>query len=568
MPKVLKEPVLEEANVVEIEPQTEQINLFAFQNEIEQATLLDDDSDGFITGDEEVFTPKLAVGTRVYYEDRVLEILDYLYDGNTVEIGDIEQLKGLNTFKARERVPATFLDKCTVMENHYSDGELANLIVDAAENEDKSKETLETIKAASIINQTEQAFNHNLAMDFIDRVQSGTLNYSYSPEHNLYDGGAKTKCKANIEAIKLLKRLEETSQPATSEQQIILAGYVGFGGLANALTPNKSGWESEYAEIKALLTEAEFKSAEESTTTAYFTEQMIIENIYKALSRFGFRGGNILDPAMGTGNFYSALPENMKDSNLFGVELDSITGRIAQKLYPTAEIELKGFEETNYPDQFFDVAIGNIPFNNIQLSDKRYDKYNFKIHDYFIAKSLDKVRPGGVVAFITSKGTLDKANQNVRKYIAQRAELIGAIRLPNTAFKQVAGTEVTSDILFFQKRERDIVPNEENTPWLAVSRDDNDIPMNQYFIDHPEMILGEMVFDESMYGSDKTTACHAIQGDDLSDRLDQAIHYLDCNYEEATSEFEDEKESSKDGGVPALLHHLQKAFFKCLIAMR
>ncbi len=548
--KVLKEPVLEEANVVEVEPQTEQINLFAFQNEIEQAVLLDDDSDGFITGDEEVFTPKLAVGTRVYYEDRVLEILDYLYDGNTVEIGDIEQLKGLNTFKVRERVPATFLDKCTVMENHYSDGELANLIVDAAENEDKSKETLETIKAASIINQTEQAFNHNLAMDFIDRVQSGTLNYSYSPEHNLYDGGAKTKCKANIEAIKLLKRLEEIGQPATSEQQIILAGYVGWGGLANALTPNKAGWESEYAEIKALLTEEEFKSAEESTTTAYFTEQMIIENIYKALSRFGFRGGNILDPAMGTGNFYSVLPENMKDSNLFGVELDSITGRIAQKLYPTAEIELKGFEETTYPDQFFDVAIGNIPFNNIQLSDKRYDKYNFKIHDYFIAKSLDKVRPGGIVAFITSKGTLDKTNQNVRKYIAQRAELIGAIRLPNTAFKQVAGTEVTSDILFFQKRERDIVPNEENTPWLAVSRDDNDIPMNQYFIDHPEMILGEMVFDESMYGSDRNTACHSIQGDDLSDRLDQAIHYLDCTYEEATSEFEDEKESSKES-VPA-----------------
>jgi len=367
------------------------------------------------------------------------------------------------------------------------------------------------------------------------------LNYRFSEEHHLYEGGAKTKCRNNIAAIRLLKDLQEQGRAVTQDEQIVLARFVGWGGLANALTPGKSGWETEYGEIKSLLTEDEFLSAQQSTTTAYYTEQSIISSIYAALGKLGFQSGNILDPAMGTGNFYSVLPGSMEASQLYGVELDTISGDIARQLYPTAEIQVKGFEDCDYPDQFFDVVIGNIPFNDIRVSDRRYDRYRFKIHDYFLAKSLDKTRPGGIVAVITSKYTLDKANQTNRKYLAQRAELLGAIRLPNNAFKAVAGTEATADILFLKKREREIVPDEENSPWLSIEENKDGIPMNSYFIDHPEMVLGTMVFDESMFGNAKTTACHPNPEDDLQERLEQAVFYLEGTYEEATSEYAEEK---------------------------
>jgi len=394
-------------------------------------------------------------------------------------------------------------------------------------------------------------YSHAVMNDFNTHAWGDGLNYRYSPEHNLYEGGPKTKCRNNIEAIRLLKNLEAEGRLATVEEQTVLAKFIGWGGLANALTPGKNGWEKEYEEIKALLTEEEFKSAQESTTTAYYTEQSVIGHIYTALERFGFREGNIIDPAMGTGNFYSMLPASMSNSKLYGVELDTITGGIAKQLYPDAAIEVKGYEEVNYPDHFFDIAIGNIPFNSIKISDSRYDKHNFRIHDYFIAKTLDKVRSGGIIAFITSKYTLDKANPAIRKYMAQRAELLGAIRLPNNAFKSVAGTEATTDIIFLQKRDSEVVPDERDSPWISVEENEGGIPINSYFIDHPEMVLGEMVFDESMFGNEKTTACHPREGDNLDKLLGNAVYYLDGQYREPSTDFEGDKETEARESINA-----------------
>ncbi len=372
--------------------------------------------------------------------------------------------------------------------------------------------------------------DNEITEDFsLDNTEE-TQNYIYSEEHNLYDGGVKTKCKKNIEIIKLLKQLEEENRQATKEEQIILAGYNGFGGLANALTPNKVGFEEEYNTFKKILTEEEFASASKSTTTAFYTEQKIIKAMYKALENFGFEQGKILDPSMGTGNFFSVLPPKMQKSNLFGVEIDDITGRIARQLYPNENIEIKGFEETDYPNGFFDVAISNIPFNNLQINDPAYNKYNFKIHDYFIAKMIDKVRAGGIVAIITTKGTLDKADSRLRKYVNERAELIGAIRLPNNAFKQVANTEVTSDIIFFQKREQPLLPIQNNASWLNISENENGIPINNYFTQNPQMILGEMVFDSSMYGNEKLTACKPFENANIEELLNKAIENLHCKY--------------------------------------
>lgn len=267
-------------------------------------------------------------------------------------------------------------------------------------------------------------------------------------------GGAKEKFRRNVEAIRMLEQIESESRLATPEEQKILSQYVGWGGLADAFDESKSAWAVEYRELKELLSDAEYASARESTLNAHYTSPMIIRSIYEALENMGFEKGNVLEPAMGIGNFFGMLPEKMQESRLYGVELDGITGRIAKQLYPKVDIKITGFEKTDYPNDFFDVAIGNVPFGQYKVADKQYDKNNFLIHDYFFAKTLDKVRPGGVVAFVTSKGTMDKKSPEVRKYLAQRAELLGAVRLPNTAFKENAGTEVTSDILFLKKRDR------------------------------------------------------------------------------------------------------------------
>ena len=322
--------------------------------------------------------------------------------------------------------------------------------------------------------------------------KSGAVNFHIAPETEESAGkgfAAKEKFRQNVEAIRMLEKIEGENRIATPEEQEILAKYVGWGGLADAFDETKANWVSEYQELKSLLSAEEYDSARESTLNAHYTSPVIIEAIYDAMERMGFSKGSILEPAMGIGNFFGMLPENMQESRLYGVELDGITGRIARQLYPNADVKITGFEKTDYPNDFFDVAIGNVPFGQYKVADRAYDKHNFLIHDYFFAKALDKVRPGGVVAFVTSKGTMDKKSPEVRKYLAQRAELLGAIRLPNTAFKENAGTEVTSDILFLKKRDRviDIEPD-----WVHLCENEDGIAMNQYFADHPEMIMGKM----------------------------------------------------------------------------
>lgn len=341
-------------------------------------------------------------------------------------------------------------------------------------------------------------------------------------DDNLGAGGAKAKYAMNAAAIRTLKAIEAAGRPATREEQETLSRYVGWGGIPQAFEPENAAWAKEYTELKELLTDEEYNMARASTLNAHYTSPTVIREIYKAVERMGFSTGNILEPACGVGNFFGLLPESMAASNLYGVELDNITGRIARQLYPKADITVSGFEETDRRD-FYDLAVGNVPFGRYKVADRAFDKYNFLIHDYFFAKSIDQVRPGGVIAFITSKGTMDKQSPEVRKYIAQRAELLGAVRLPNNAFKANAGTEVTSDILFLQKRDRPIVTEPD---WVHLGQTDEGIPINHYFAEHPEMVLGTMAWDDSMYGNQQETACLPIEGANLSDQLSDALHHI------------------------------------------
>ncbi|MDW5299209.1 MAG: SNF2-related protein [Sedimentibacter sp.] len=322
------------------------------------------------------------------------------------------------------------------------------------------------------------------------------INYKYKDDDKI-EGGLKTKYKNNIEAIKLLKAIEQESRLASSEEQSILAKYSGWGGMPQAFDEKSNSWANEYNELKSILTEEEYKSARASTPNAHYTSKEVIKSIYTAIDNFGFNKGNILEPSMGVGYFFSQLPESMEKSKLYGVELDDISGRISKQLYQKADIQIKGYQDTEFQNNFFDVAIGNVPFGDYKVYDSEYSKYNLFIHDYFIAKTIDKVRPGGVVAFVTSKGTMDKQDNSVRKYIAERADLIGAIRLPNDTFKEIANTDVTTDILFLQKRDS---INLEEPEWINVLHNDDGIPVNKYFIDNPSMMLGEMVFDEKRKG--------------------------------------------------------------------
>ncbi len=356
---------------------------------------------------------------------------------------------------------------------------------------------------------------------------SKKVNYRYNSLDDIGVGGQKTKYKANVEAIKLLKDIERANRLATSQEQSILTRYTGWGGLSQVFNEEAKGWENEYKELKELLTEEEYSSARASTPNAHYTEPQVIKAIYKALNRFGFKGGNILEPSMGTGLFYSLIPEDISDkSKLYRVELDGISGRISKQLYQKADIRIQGFEDTDYSDNFFDVALGNVPFGDYKLHDRRYDKLNLNIHDYFFAKTLDKVRPGGVIAYITSKGTMDKANGSFRRYLAERAELIGAIRLPNNAFMQIANTYVTTDIIFLQKREHAIILDEEPA-WTGLCQTDDGIPVNQYYLDNPDMLLGKMIFDNRMFGSDgKYTSLVAEDNFNLVEALDRAVEKL------------------------------------------
>ncbi|KUO71677.1 MAG: hypothetical protein APF81_22835 [Desulfosporosinus sp. BRH_c37] len=348
-------------------------------------------------------------------------------------------------------------------------------------------------------------------------------NYRITDDH-LGEGGAKAKYGYNIAAIRTLQTIENENRLATPDEHEILACYVGWGGISGVFDTENNSWTKEYAELKGLLAEDEYAFARASTLNAHYTSPTVIKAIYKTVERMGFSSGNILEPACGVGNFFGLLPESMKESKLYGVELDSITGRIAKQLYPNADITVTGFEKTVLSDSFFDLAIGNVPFGQYKIADKRYEKHNFLVHDYFFAKALDQVRPGGIVAFITSKGTLDKKSTEVRRYLAQRAELLGAVRLPNNAFLKNAGTEVTSDILFLQKRDRpiDIEPD-----WVHLGQTEDSIPLNSYFVEHPEMVLGIMAFDDSMYGNKSETTCIPFEGADLAEQLKAALSHIE-----------------------------------------
>ena len=362
-------------------------------------------------------------------------------------------------------------------------------------------------------------------------------------ENEVETVGKKERFRRNIMAIQLLKKCQEENRFATPEEQIILSKYVGWGGLSEAFDENNSAWATEYLELSSVLTPEEYASARESTLTAFYTPPEVITAIYKAMEQMGFKEGNLLEPSCGIGNFIGMLPDTMQDSKIYGVELDTISAGIAQQLYQKTTIAAQGFEETNLPDSFFDGVVGNVPFGDFKVSDKRYDKHKFLIHDYFFAKSLDKLRPGGVMALVTSKGTMDKETLAVRKYIAQRAELLGAIRLPNNTFKGNAGTEVVSDILILQKRDRliDIEPD-----WVHLDTDENGIKMNSYFVQHPEMILGEMKMVSGRFGMEAT--CVPYENADLAAQLDEAV----ANIHGEITEYEtEEKLEEEDNSIPA-----------------
>ena len=343
-------------------------------------------------------------------------------------------------------------------------------------------------------------------------------------DDNLGVGGPKQKFARNIEAIQTLRTLEQEHRGATAEEQQVLSQYVGWGGLADVFDPNKENWSAEYTQLKGLLTEEEYAAARASTLNAHYTSPVVIRAIYDAVEKMDFQSGNILEPSMGIGNFFGMLPSGMADSRLYGVELDSITGRIAQKLYPQADITVAGFETTDRRD-FYDLAVGNVPFGQYRVNDKAYNKLGFSIHNYFFAKAIDQVRPGGVIAFVTSRYTMDSKDSTARKHMAERADLLGAIRLPNNAFRANAGTDVVSDIIFLQKRDR---PIDHEPDWVQLGKTEDGFAINQYFVDHPEMVLGNLELESTQYGHDLTVA--PIEGAVLADQLAEAVQHIEGNY--------------------------------------
>lgn len=403
--------------------------------------------------------------------------------------------------------------------------------------------TKKEIKEAPVFSPpTWKETKENTSTVFQTVPESEKHNFSITDD-NLGIGGTKEKFRNNIAAVNLLQELEFDNRLATPEEQEILSKYVGFGGLADAFDESKEAWSNEYKELIVTLSPDEYAAARESTLTAFYTPPVVIRAMYDALQNIGFSDGNILEPSCGTGHFIGMLPQSMQNSKFYGVELDSISGRIARQLYQKSNIAVQGYEKASLPDSFFDVAIGNVPFGQFKVVDKKYDKNNWLIHDYFFGKTLDKVRPGGIIAFITSSGTMDKKNPAVRKYIAQRAELLGAVRLPNNTFKANAGTEVTSDIIFLQKR--DTLVNDE-PDWVFLDRDENGNEMNKYFVDNPEMVLGEMVMESSQFGQSLT--CKPYEDRDLSDLLSEAIQNIHADFSELDVSEIDEIE---DNSIPA-----------------
>ena len=397
-------------------------------------------------------------------------------------------------------------------------------------------EELDELPISTVIDGEVQTFPDAAALD-------ETLNAEPVPEpagtfritdDHLGEGGAKQKYARNIEAIRTLFRLEAEHRGATAEEQQVLSQYVGWGGLSDAFDPGKDSWAKEYAELKGLLSEDEYAAARSSTLNAHYTSPVVIRSIYEAVEKMGFRSGNILEPSMGVGNFFGMLPDSMANSRLYGVELDSITGRIAQKLYPQADITVAGFETTDRRD-FYDLAVGNVPFGNYKVNDKAYNKLGFSIHNYFFVKAIDQIRPGGIVAFVTSRYTMDSKDSTARKQMAERADLLGAIRLPNNAFRANAGTDVVSDIIFLQKRDR---PIDHEPEWVQLGKTENGFAINQYFVDHPEMILGELTTESTQYGREELTVA-PIEGAVLADQLAEAVQHIEGQYVEVEVETPD-----------------------------
>ena len=469
----------------------------------------------------------LQLGATVHMEERAFRVDNVNFDKDSVSLQDMMLAEmRMPIFREAPLAVVRELYEQEQDEPQLSDGELDALPISAV-----MDRKVQTFPDAAAL---DEALNAEPAPETAG-------NYRITDDH-LGEGGAKQKYTRNIEAIRTLFKLEQEHRGASAEEQQVLLQYVGWGGLADAFDPDKDSWAKEYAELKGLLSEDEYAAARSSTLNAHYTSPTVIRSIYDAVERMGFKSGNILEPSMGVGNFFGMLPDTMQDSRLYGVELDSITGRIAKKLYPQADITVAGFETTDRRD-FYDLAVGNVPFGQYKVNDKAYNKLGFSIHNYFFAKAIDQVRPGGIVAFVTSRYTMDSKDSTARKHMAERADLLGAIRLPNNAFKANAGTEVVSDIIFLQKRDRpaDIEPD-----WVQLGKTEDGFAINQYFVDHPEMVLGELTTESTQYGREELTVA-PIEGANLADQLAEAVQHIEGQYTAAEIDAPDiaEKETTR-----------------------
>ena len=457
----------------------------------------------------------LPLGTTIHMEGRAFRVDSVNFDKDSVSLQDVAL--------AEMRMPVFRQEPLAVVRSLYEQEQTEPELSD---------EELGELPISTVIDGEVQTFPDAAALDeALNAVPAGNFRIT---DDRLGEGGAKQKYARNIEAIRTLFKLEQEHRGATAEEQQVLSQYVGWGGLADAFDPSKDSWAKEYAELKGLLSEDEYAAARSSTLNAHYTSPTVIRGIYDAVERMGFRSGNILEPSMGVGNFFGMLPDSMADSRLYGVELDSITGRIAKKLYPQADITVAGFETTDRRD-FYDLAVGNVPFGQYKVNDKAYNKLGFSIHNYFFAKAIDQVRPGGVVAFVTSRYTLDSKDSSARKHMAERADWLGAIRLPNNAFRANAGTDVVSDIIFLQKRDR---PADIELAWVQLGKTEDGFAINQYFVDHPEMVLGVLSTESTQYGREELTVA-PLEGTSLADQLAEAVQHIEGQYTEVEVETPD-----------------------------
>ena len=448
----------------------------------------------------------LPLGATIHMEGRAFRVDNVNFDKDSVSLQDVAL--------AEMRMPVFRQEPLAVVRELYEQEQTEPELSD---------EELDELPISAVMDGKVQTFPDAAALDeALNAVPAG--NFRITDDH-LGEGGAKQKYARNIEAIRTLFKLEQEHRGATAEEQQVLSQYVGWGGLPDAFDPGKDSWAKEYAELKGLLSEDEYAAARSSTLNAHYTSPVVIRSIYDAVEKMGFRSGNILEPSMGVGNFFGMLPDSMADSRLYGVELDSITGRIAKMLYPQADITVAGFETTDRRD-FYDLAVGNVPFGQYKVNDKAYNKLGFSIHNYFFAKAIDQVRPGGIVAFVTSRYTMDSKDSTARKHMAERADLLGAIRLPNNAFRANAGTDVVSDIIFLQKRDR---PIDHEPDWVQLGKTEDGFAINQYFVDHPEMVLGELTTESTQYGREELTVA-PIEGANLADQLAEAVQHIEGQY--------------------------------------